>query len=196
MSKVLINNQGVDIELADVGVSIPASSAYTIPPQNYPLFAASSDVIKFLSLGNDNGGLVLNDGGNDISILSDAIDIIKGWPVQPVTVEETPFFFDYTGIPEGSDPFTLIAYFVPAGMTLDLTRFYYTCRMESFVQILKNGSLIGSLRTGASMPMASFDWRPNHVCVADDIIEIILTKRTGAPDIDVGAHLMGLTQTT
>jgi hypothetical protein len=192
MSKILINNQGVDIELLDVGVTIPSTSSYVIPPQNYPLFAASSDTIRSLS---DVFGLILNDGGNDILVLSDAIDIIKGWPIQPVTQEETPFFFDYQGVVSGSDPFTVIAYFVPADATAELTRFYYTCRMESFVQILRNGNLIGSLRTGAAMPMASFDWRPNHQCAANDIIEIILTKRVGSPDIDVGAHLMGV-QTT
>ena len=142
MSKILINNQGIDIELLDVGVTVPAISTYVIPPQNYPVFAASSDVIRFLSLGNEGGGLVLNDGGNDILVLSDAIDIIKGWPVQPVVEEDTPFFFDYAGVVSGSDPQTLIAYFVPPNATAELTRFYYTCRMESFVQILKNGSLI------------------------------------------------------
>jgi hypothetical protein len=193
MSKILINNQVSDILIDDVGVTVAASSSYVIPPQNYPLFAASSDVIRLLSFPDS---LILNDGGNDITILSDAIDIIKGWPVQPDTAVDTPFFFDYADIPVGAGPHVLISSTVGVNETLELTRFYYTCRMESFVQVLKNGSPIASLRTGAAMPMASFDWRPNNICVANDSIEIVLIKRPGAPDIDVGAHLMGVVNTT
>jgi len=194
VAKILINNTGSDIELADVGVTVESGNLYTIPPQNYNVFAASSDVIYYLSLGES--GLVLNDGGNDITVLSNAIDIIKGWPVQPSGDVESPFFFDYFDVPIGAGPHIIIETYVDEGTTLDLTRLYINCRMESIIQVLKNGEIIGSLRTGAANPTASFDWRPNQVCVVDDIIQIVLTKRTGAPDIDVGAHLMGVTKQT
>lgn len=76
MSKILRNdNPSSAVDLFDVGVSIPGGASYTIPPQDYPQFAASSDVIEALS----DDLLILNDGGNDITNLSDAVDIIKGW---------------------------------------------------------------------------------------------------------------------
>lgn len=75
MSKILKNSTDGVVELVDVGVSIPASGQFTVPPQDYLRFASSSDMIRALSTGI----IVLNDGGNDITNLSDAINIIKNW---------------------------------------------------------------------------------------------------------------------
>lgn len=190
MSKILVNTSGFDLEITDTGVTVAAATNYTIPPQDYPTFAASSDVIRLLS---DPLQLILNDGGNDILELSKAIDIIKGWPVQPVVEEDVPFFFDYADIPIGDGPHTLFSQVIAIGETLDLTRASVSCRMESITQIFKNGLVVGELRTGAALPMANFDWRPNNVCVEGDTIEVVFTKRAGSPDVDVGIHLMGIT---
>jgi len=55
-------------------VTIPASpGSYTIPPQDYLLWAASSNVITFIGTGD----LVVNDGSFDLNI-SDGTDLIKG----------------------------------------------------------------------------------------------------------------------
>lgn len=55
-------------------VTIPASpGSYTIPPQDYLLWAASSDIITQVGLGD----IVVNDGSFDLNI-SDGIDLIKG----------------------------------------------------------------------------------------------------------------------
>jgi hypothetical protein len=55
-------------------VTIPASPGqYTIPPQDYLLFAASSNTVTFVGAGD----LVVNDGSVDLNI-SDGIDLIKG----------------------------------------------------------------------------------------------------------------------
>lgn len=75
MSKILKNLMPFDVEIADVGVKIAGAQNYTIPPQDYLRFAASSDTIRELARGE----LLLNDGGNDVSDLSDAVDILKGW---------------------------------------------------------------------------------------------------------------------
>lgn len=75
MSKILKNNTALDVEIADTGVTVLASAQYTIPPQDYATFAASSDVIaKIASLS-----LTFNDGSSDITNISNAIDAIKGW---------------------------------------------------------------------------------------------------------------------
>lgn len=75
MSKILKNQTVSDVAIADTGVTVPASGQYTIPPEDYDAFAASSDVISLLA----DGSLILNDGSNDITIVSDAVDVIKGW---------------------------------------------------------------------------------------------------------------------
>lgn len=77
MSKILKNSGDIAVELVDVGVTIPASGQFTIPPQDYQKFAASSDAIRALSTDL----LVLNDGGNDVTDLSEAVNLLKNWCV-------------------------------------------------------------------------------------------------------------------
>lgn len=74
MSKILRNMTASDIPIADTGVTILASSNYTIPPTQYPLWAASSDVIVAIA----SGTIVVNDGSYDWNV-SDGVDIIKGF---------------------------------------------------------------------------------------------------------------------
>ena len=73
MSKTLNNSTGSAVALADVGVTVPASGSYTIPQTDYPLFAASSNVVTKVG----DGTLIVNDGSSNLSI-SDGIDLIKG----------------------------------------------------------------------------------------------------------------------
>ena len=192
MSKILVNNNGFDVVIPDVGVTVAASSNYTIPPQDYATFAASSDVITRLAALE----LILNDGGNDIISLSQAVDIIKGWPIQVSETEDEPFFFDFADVLSGPGPHSLFSQTMDPGITLDLSQLIVACRVESLVEIYLNGLVVGSLRTGAALPTNSFNWRPNRKCVEGDSIEVVLTKRAGPPDITVGVHLMGVQNTT
>lgn len=73
MSKILINNTASPQPVADTGVTIAASSNYTIPPQDYLLWAASSNVITLIGAGT----LTVNDGSVNLSI-SEGTDLIKG----------------------------------------------------------------------------------------------------------------------
>jgi len=189
MSKILQNQQPFDVPIPDTGVTVAASSSYVIPPQDYATFAASSDVITLIA----DLTFILNDGGNDITNISNAIDIIKGWPVQASGAEE-PFFFDYSGEIIGASPFTLISHLVTTA-TLSLSRLEISCRTESAIQVLLNGVPIADLRTGAAKPSTSFNWFPKRECILGDIIDVVLNKRVSSPDIDVGAHLMGVTTT-
>lgn len=83
MSKIVINNTGNNISIADTGITINASSQYTIPPQDYSLWSASSNIITEVS----NSNLTINDGINDLSI-SDGINLLRGSLVKP---ERLPF---------------------------------------------------------------------------------------------------------
>lgn len=73
MSKIIKNNTGSNVFLADVGVTIPASGQYVIPPTEYWLWAASSDVVT--KIGDST--LTVNDGSVDLTI-SDGVDLVKG----------------------------------------------------------------------------------------------------------------------
>lgn len=75
MSKILKNTTNAIVSIADTGVSVPASpGTYTIPAQDYLLWAASDNIITAIG----DGTIVANDGTSDLGI-SDAIDLIKGY---------------------------------------------------------------------------------------------------------------------
>ena len=73
MSKILKNITNVNILIVDCGTPVNANSQYTIYPQEYPIFASSSDLITYIG----DGDIVVNDGSVDLSI-SDGVDLIKG----------------------------------------------------------------------------------------------------------------------
>lgn len=73
MAKILKNTTENTVFIDDTGVSIPANTEYTITPQEYLLWTASSSVI--VKIGN--GDIIVNDGSQDLSI-SDGIDLLKG----------------------------------------------------------------------------------------------------------------------
>lgn len=190
MSKILVNNNPTPVIVDDCGVTVPPNSTYTIDPNDYDVFAASSDIIRLFS----DETLILNDGGNDITDLSDAVDIIKGWPTSggtTVIAEGEPFFFDYSDIPIGPGPHTLISFSNGGAVNMNLSRVEVACRIEAFIEIQKNGEVIGSVMTGASRPKDYFQAFPSRPISPGDLVEVILTKRTGGPDVSIAAHVMG-----
>lgn len=61
-AKILRNTTSSIIFIADTGVSIPANYSYVISPQNYAVWAASSQVTPYIQ----NGNLVVNSGFMDL----------------------------------------------------------------------------------------------------------------------------------
>jgi len=104
----------------------------------------------------------------------------------------TPYFADYSGVINVNTVVSLINITVASGTTLKLSHLEISCRFESFIEVLKNGQVIADLRTGAANPSASFNWIPSRKLISGDIIQVNLQKRSGSPDVEVGAHLMGL----
>lgn len=62
--KSLRNTTANPITVKDAGIIIPASTTYVIPPQDYGIWAASTDVDTYIN----NGTLVVNDGYDDLKI--------------------------------------------------------------------------------------------------------------------------------
>jgi hypothetical protein len=74
---MVIKNPDVsnDFLINDVGDNIVKNSSFTVPASRYHQYAASSDLVTALS----DGDLVCNDGTTDITNLSDAVDLVKGF---------------------------------------------------------------------------------------------------------------------
>lgn len=79
MSKILKNNTVSPITITDVGGVIIAASpgTYTIPPQDYLIWASSSDIITYLNDASPTPSITVNDGSVDLNP-SDGMDLIKG----------------------------------------------------------------------------------------------------------------------
>jgi hypothetical protein len=74
MSKILKNTTAFPISIPDTGVTIAASPAtYTIPPQDYLLWAASNNIIPYIG----SAQIIVNDGTADLG-LADAVAMIQG----------------------------------------------------------------------------------------------------------------------
>lgn len=116
----------------------------------------------------------------------------------PVTISDSepgePFFLDtYTPATPGTAQ-TLISHTVLAGTKLYLSLLALSCRTEGECLIKKDGSIIGTCRTGPGQPDASFNWIPRRECLAGSLVEVVFTPRPSSPIVSIGAHLMGLTQ--
>lgn len=79
MNRILKNNTASPVAINDTGITIPASSQYIIPPQDYGLWESSDDVIAKLS---DNAvsplsTLTANDGNIDLGV-NDGLRLILG----------------------------------------------------------------------------------------------------------------------
>jgi hypothetical protein len=62
MAKILKNSTLAAVTVTDTGVTIPASSSYTIQPQDYLLWAGSTSITSLIG-----APLIVNDGVNDLS---------------------------------------------------------------------------------------------------------------------------------
>lgn len=82
MSKIIINNTISPLVIGDVGVTISASSQYTIPPQDYLLWAASDDIITAIG----SGDATVNDGSSNLSI-NNGSKLIQGIFPNPIGIE-------------------------------------------------------------------------------------------------------------
>jgi len=73
MSKILKNTTASAINITDTGITLAALSDYTIPPQDYLIWAASSDILSPVGVGD----VIVNDGSENLDP-STGIDLLKG----------------------------------------------------------------------------------------------------------------------
>lgn len=71
--KIIHNNTGSNILVSDTGITVLANSSYTIPAQDYAIWAASSDIITQVG----NGNITVNDGSFNLT-KADGIALLQG----------------------------------------------------------------------------------------------------------------------
>lgn len=98
MSKILKNTTGAAILISDMGIRLPQSPAtYTIPPQDYPLWASSVSIVSPVTSGSvvvNNGlaDLLVADGLDHLALKFDRFDNVTYSSLSPrlTTVTTTP----------------------------------------------------------------------------------------------------------
>lgn len=90
MAKILKNTTLSDIEVAALGLTIPASGQITIEEQDYLLLANTDSVAELTTLIN-SGDVVVNDGTADL-VASEGISYIK-YPNFAASIRYTPTTF-------------------------------------------------------------------------------------------------------
>jgi hypothetical protein len=84
VSKILNNTTASPVFVSDTGVSIAANGSYTIPEQDYLLWAASSNIVSLVGAAT----VTVSDGSYVLSI-SDGINLIKG--IYPSLIKAVPY---------------------------------------------------------------------------------------------------------
>jgi len=143
MSKILINSTASTVFVNDTGVSIAGLGSYTIPPQDYLLWAASSDVITAVGAAT----LIVNDGSVNLSI-SDGIDLIKGlFPAKILTNQSGTEIYEYNEVSAVVSGITTTIVTKTTSITKKLTKVLYSGSNVAIFSILVNGQIIARRRT-------------------------------------------------
>jgi hypothetical protein len=130
MSKILLNNTALPVSIADTGVTVPASGSYTIPPNDYLLWAASSNIVT--KVGDST--LTVNDGSFNLSI-SDGIDLIKG--IFQTCLVQTPSVINQTALLANTE--------YSVALPIGARKFYIRSRDDAKLQLAFTSGQSGTL---------------------------------------------------
>lgn len=175
MSKIIKNTTGGAVSVGDTGVTIPAMSNYTIPPQDYLLWAASSNVVTYIG----SGTFVINDGSFDLSI-SDGTDLIKG--LFPTTISITPntIEYDFSEISSVAAGVTTTILTYTAIATRKLVKIDASGTNIARYQVLLNGNVIDRQYTnfGDSLTV-QFDFSEGIDIIPTDVVVVNVLHNRG-----------------
>jgi hypothetical protein len=90
----------------------------------------------------------------------------------------------------------LITENVPVDTIRQISQVIIICRQEGSGFIYADGNLIGSVRTSASNPNASFTFNPRYPVATGLEIKIDFRSRAGSPMVDVDCHLQAVDKPT
>lgn len=143
MSKILINTTASTVFINDTGVSIAGLASYTIPPQDYLLWAASSDVITAVG----SGTLVVNDGSSNLTI-SSGTDLIKGiFPTKILTNQSGTEIYEYNEALSVVSGITTTVVTKTTSVAKKLTKVLYSGSNVAIFSLIVNGQTVAKRRT-------------------------------------------------
>jgi len=102
----------------------------------------------------------------------------------------TPFFEEGFDVSDPGNEQELINFVTPSGLKRKLAKVDVLCRAEGKFEILEDATVIGSGRTGAASPNASFEWAPPREVATGSTIKVQFKSRNGSAVSDVEAYLM------
>jgi hypothetical protein len=88
---------------------------------------------------------------------------------------------------------TLITSIVPSNTIRYLYKAQINVRQEGVFQVLANGDLIGSGRTGPGLSPV-FEWMPQKPLTAGTVVELKFMQRPNSPSVTCEGYLMGIDQ--
>jgi hypothetical protein len=165
----LHNATGSTLFIADTGVSITSGGNYTIPEQDYLLWAASSNIVTFIG----NSDITVSDGSFTLGI-SDAINLIKG--IYPTTIKAVPYgntsiFTSEANSVAASTLTDIITY--TASTNIRLVSASVSGNNVAQYTLLLNGNVIGKKYTsfGAALN-ADFKLNTGLSIIAGDVLKV------------------------
>ena len=171
MSKILKNQTAAPIAIGDVGnVIVPVLPAtYVIPPQDWLLWAGSSDICTEVGAGN----IVVSDSLNDLSI-SDGIDLIKFICCNKAEGVRKQFIGTIDPTVDGANE--IIDETCPAATDWILDRIYVSGLAEGCVRVLKDSDLIGFGAIGAGDYNVSIKFDNEEPIAAAERLRVIFDQ--------------------
>jgi len=152
MSKVLKNQTGSPISIPDTGVSLAASPAtYTIPPTDFLLWAASSDIITQIGSGN----VIVSDGATNLSI-ADGTALIQGNFPSTVKITDGTDTLDITAAGRVSVDSIVGTIVLPTGASSSANQVIQTTALNSIDTKLTNNAT-STLQTAGNASLVSID---------------------------------------
>lgn len=188
MSKILKNQTGSPIAIDDTGITLPASPAtFTIPPQDFLLWAASSDIIGPVGVGD----VVVNDGSFDLSP-SDGIDLIKGLFLRTFVEFEgerpLPEFAFNGDLVIGAEQ-TIINKTVPVDKELRIHQIRVVCSRTTRWTIQEGANIFGSGLTSALNPDSNQIFRKQKKLSAGVTLQLKYLAVPGQALVPIDAYI-------
>jgi len=183
VSKILKNTTGASITIDDTGVTLLiAPATFTIPPEDFLTWAASSDIVGPVGVGD----VVVNDGSDDLDP-SEGMELLDGNFTRVfVEFEGTQNHLFATTLTTPGVSQTLISTTVAASKELRLHGVQVTCRRPGVFTIIEGATTLATGRTGASSMNPSVNFKKQRKVATGVTLKVDFLAASGpASDIEV-----------
>lgn len=188
---------------ASVSVKVKNGFSEDFPKDERLSFSLSAVGIKSRALSDFHNqftiDVVVTGGNATFAVAVSTADNAQSSAASSGSGDVTPPPSDLAGIghfADSSDTITpgaaqdLITETVPAGIQRQLSKLFVSCRFEGFYEVLLDGDVVGSGRTGPGNVNSRYEWTPVRPAEEGQEIIVRFTARAGAPaTATVESHL-------